>query len=92
MSGSEPSTPSCSEPAIGWPPTKRGSSTCATTGPFTPATSVTTPSAPARASAAASATAPAGVATKVTAALGSVPISIEHPELQGPGGTLGSMS
>ena len=41
MSGSEPSTPSCSEPAIGWPPTKRGWSSLATIGPLIPATSVT---------------------------------------------------
>ena len=46
-SASAPSRPSCSEPAIGWPPTKRGraragrASTAATTGAFTEPTSVT---------------------------------------------------
>ncbi len=39
-----PSIPTCSLPAIGWPPTKRGRSTAATSGPFTPPTSVTTAS------------------------------------------------
>ena len=43
IAGSAPSTPSCSEPAIGWPPTNRGSPTASTTGAFTPPTSVTTP-------------------------------------------------
>ena len=42
-SGSAPSSPSCSQPAIGWPPTKRGSSTAATTGALTLPTSVTKP-------------------------------------------------
>ena len=47
-SASAPSRPSCSEPAIGWPPTKpaassgRAGSTSATTGAFTEPTSVTT--------------------------------------------------
>ena len=39
-----PSTPTCSEPAMGWPPTKRGWSTVATSGPFTLPTSVMTAS------------------------------------------------
>ena len=42
-SAAAPSTPSCSEPAIGWPPTKRGSATASTIGAFTLPTSVTTP-------------------------------------------------
>ena len=41
--GSAPSIPSCSEPAIGWPPTKRGSSTASTIDALTLPTSVTIP-------------------------------------------------
>ena len=41
---SAPSSPSSSLPAIGWPPTKRGSSMASMTVPLTPPTSVTTPS------------------------------------------------
>ena len=40
---SAPSSPSSSLPAIGWPPTKRGSSMAAATVPLTLPTSVTTP-------------------------------------------------
>ena len=40
---SAPSSPSSSLPAIGWPPTKRASSTASTIVPLTPPTSVTTP-------------------------------------------------
>ncbi len=43
-SGSAPSGPSCSDPAIGCPPTKRGCEISETIGPFTPPTSVTTSS------------------------------------------------
>ena len=43
-SGSAPCRPICSEPAIGWPPTKRGWSASATMAVFTPLTSVTTAS------------------------------------------------
>ena len=41
--GSAPSNPSRSLPAIGWPPTKRGSVMAAQIGPFTLPTSVTMP-------------------------------------------------
>ena len=41
-SAEAPSIPTCSLPAMGWPPTKRGRSTAATSGPFTLPTSVTT--------------------------------------------------
>ena len=43
MSASAPSSPSSSLPAIGWPPTKRGSSHASHTGALTEPTSVTTP-------------------------------------------------
>ena len=43
-SAEAPSTPTCSLPAMGWPPTNRGRSTAATSGPLTLPTSVTTAS------------------------------------------------
>ena len=46
---SAPSRPSSSLPAIGWPPTKRGSSIAAAMVPLTLPTSVTTPAVSARA-------------------------------------------
>ena len=81
-SGSAPSGPSCSEPAIGCPPTKRGWVTSATIGPFTPPTSVTTssPDSSARRRAFTSpAMAATGVATNATAAPWSTPISSMAP-------------
>ena len=70
---SAPSRPSSSLPAIGCPPTKRGSSTAAPIAPFTLPTSVTTPEVSANARPTASATASTGTATKVSAASASRP-------------------
>ena len=74
-----PATPSCSLPAMGWPPTKRLSATAATMGAFTLPTSVTSP-APApsalRASAAAELT---GVATNTMSAPSGGPTSSNAP-------------
>ena len=78
-SGSAPSTPSCSEPAMGWPPRKRGSPTASTTDAFTLPTSVTMPWPAASAARAAAATARTGVATNVTLASGSVPSASTAP-------------
>ena len=75
-SGSAPCSPICSDPAMGWPPMKRGWSASSTMAVLTPLTSVTTASAGARrprGRAATPATAVAGVATKTTSASGSSP-------------------
>ncbi len=83
-SGPAPSTPSCSEPAMGWPPTKRGCPTADTIVSLIPATSVTTPERPSAScwestALATSATAPAGTAMKVTEAEAPMPISSIAP-------------
>src|SRR6185437_10096532 len=82
-SSSAPSSPTCSDPAIGWPPTNRGWGTAATTGPFTPATSVTTRSGRRFGSAssrlATAPTAPAGVATTASSASASSPTASTTP-------------
>ena len=86
-SGSAPSIPTCSDPAMGWPPTNRGWGSRAARGAFTPATSVTMASRRrARASAAltSSTTATTGVATKVISASGSIPDLVEGAEGLGP--------
>src|SRR5579863_6388617 len=82
-SGSAPSSPTCSEPAMGWPPTNRGCPTAWTTASFTPLTSVTTRSgrrawAP-RSAPATPATAEEGVATKTSSASRSSPSSSRAP-------------
>ncbi|MGA2209230.1 MAG: hypothetical protein ABSH30_06315 [Acidimicrobiales bacterium] len=81
-SGSAPSGPSCSDPAIGCPATNRGYDSSATIGPFTPATSVTTSpsnSLAATSSRTAGTTADAGVATKAISADASVPTTSTTP-------------
>lgn len=96
-SGPAPSTPSCSEPAIGCPPTKRGCPTADTIVSLIPATSVTTP---VRFSAscwestafATSATAPAVTAMKVTAAAVSTPTSSIAPSSRARAALEGSLS
>ena len=94
-SASAPSGPSCSDPAIGWPPTKRGWPTAATIGPFTPPTSVTTSaeagsrSSSARATSAIVAT---GVATKATVASRSSPSASTMPSSSARAARTGSRS
>ena len=83
-SASAPSTPSCSEPAIGWPPTNRGSPTAAATGPLTLPTSVTSPGPAARAARASPAMVSTGVHTKVTSAAGSSPMASSAPSAKRP--------
>ncbi len=78
-SGSAPSIPSCSEPAMGWPPMKRGSSTASTIDALTLPTSVTIPGPAANAARATSATARTGVARNVISAVGSPPIASSAP-------------
>ena len=69
-----PASPSCSEPAIGWPPTKRATavgraaSTACTTGDLTDPTSVTRGAPASSAAITTSATAPTGTATRVRSA------------------------
>ena len=70
---SAPSSPSSSEPAIGWPPMNRGSATAATALALVEPTSVTTPPVSARARLASSANARTGAATNVISAAGSSP-------------------
>ena len=77
--GSAPATPSRSEPAMGWPPTKRGSSTASQMERLTEPTSVTSPAVAARTWRASSATALTGVATKEASAWGSVPTASMAP-------------
>ena len=74
-SASAPSTPSCSEPAIGWPPTKRADASRARRArprrrpaPFTEPTSVTTGAPASSAATTASAIAPTGTATNTRSA------------------------
>ena len=83
-SASAPSTPSCSEPAMGWPPTNRGSPTAATTRPFTLPTSVTTPDPPASAARASAAIDEHRRAHERDVGLGVVADGVERPQLEGP--------
>ena len=73
---------------MGWPPTKRGSGTAATTGAFTPATSVTTASGRRplwpRTAATASATALQGRGDEGDLGVGVVAHGVERPA-RGPG-------
>ena len=80
IEASAPSRPSCSEPAMGWPPTNRLSSTADTTGTFTLPTSVTSPVGEASSALhTASAMCATGVATNVTSAAGSHPAESMAP-------------
>ncbi len=94
-SGSAPSMPTCSDPAMGWPPTKRGSDSCAASGAFTPDTSVTT--APGRrvrckARVASATTAPKGVAMNVISADASSPTASTAPSALARSAAAGSAS
>ena len=71
--------PSCSDPAIGWPPTKRGSEIAATSGALTLPTSVTGPDVAASARRAAEGMADTGVATTVRSAPASSPTASSAP-------------
>ena len=87
-SASAPRSPNCSEPAIGWPPTKRGSSIAVDDGALDPATSVTTRvgTRPRRAGRAAHRRRPceAGTATKATSASRVVADRVDHPAGRAP--------
>ena len=76
---SAPSTPSCSEPAMGWPPTNRASATAAATGPLTLPTSVTRPDPAARAARASPGMASTGTQMNVRSASGSWPTASRAP-------------
>ena len=82
IDGSATSRPSSSLPAIGWPPTKRGSSIAAAMPPFTLPTSVTSPLDSESARFTWSVTASTGVATKVIVAFGIEPAGVDGPNGQ----------
>src|SRR5918994_1759665 len=84
--------PSCSDPAIGCPPTNRASATASTIDAFTDPTSVTRPGPAANAARASSATARTGIATKVTAASASSPTASRAPSASAREARAGSRS
>ena len=84
--------PSCSEPAIGWPPRKPGWSTAATTDALTLPTSVTTRWPASSRRRASPATAPTGVATIVRSEVGSSPTASRAPRSTATSAFAGSRS
>ena len=92
MSARDPSMPSCSLPAIGCPPTKRGWSIAFATAALTPATSVTTARLVASCSEATAVTMPGGTATKQISASGSRPSASIAPSARARVSVAGSRS